>query len=190
MSVADRESYWRKPDFLPMNEYQEDASRMDYFIFDQLTHSGIVNLEAANLKAASLGAANLEANPEAANPRAANFEETNFKAANPGTMHLGEANPKAVNSGAANPQLILNDTCDGIGHLMSSLSSTNVVILKQPQTTAETDSSHALVLQEEDVDEEDTNQEGDTEITNWENLSLLFQPRCNKSQQKTMVIGG
>ena len=44
---------------------------------------------------------------------------------------------------------------------MSSLGSTNVVILEQLQTTAETDSSHALVLQEGNADEEDTDQEGD-----------------------------
>lgn len=62
-SVADRESCWRKLDLLPMNEYQEDASCMDYSIFDQLTHLGV-------------------ANPELANPGPTNLRPANSRAAN------------------------------------------------------------------------------------------------------------
>ncbi|MCJ1263561.1 hypothetical protein MMC22_003431 [Lobaria immixta] len=74
--------------------------------------------------------------------------EANLGAANLGAANPGAANPGAANLRAANPQLITDDTCDGTGYLMSSLGSTNVVILKRPQITAEIDSSHVLVLQE------------------------------------------
>lgn len=64
-SVADRESCWRKLDLLPMNEYQEDVSCMDYSIFDQLTHPGVANPGPANPG---------PTNPRPANSRAANSQ--------------------------------------------------------------------------------------------------------------------
>ena len=104
-------------------------------------------------------------------------------------------NPGAANSGAANPQLILDDIGDSTGHTTNSLGNTNVVILKRPQTTSKIDSSHALVLQEGDANEEDTDQEGDAddEKDMWDTDMRAWtrSPQWMAgSQRKTVVIGG